>query len=206
MGNRAVVTTKSATGFCEDSLGVYLHWNGGRDSITAFCKYCELQGLKSPEVDAKSWNRFQQFVMNYGLSAELDKCHNLDCDNGDNGVYMIENWQIVGRKYMYHAEQNEYPLKEMLLDIDSAQPSAMQIRDKILMEFDKSQKIIIDLAGDAETGYRVVKIRISDTDRHFSTLYRDSDYDKCLDWMNRYAGENGFRYDGEVAKTWTKTA
>lgn len=30
MGNRAVITTE------EKQIGVYLHWNGGRDSVQAF--------------------------------------------------------------------------------------------------------------------------------------------------------------------------
>lgn len=206
MGNRAVVTTKSAAGFCEDAIGIYLHWNGGRDSVTAFLKYCELQGFRSPEKDSDSWRKFQQIVMNYGLTADHDKCKNLDCDNGDNGVYMIENWKIVGRKYMEHAEQDVYPLKDMLLDIDEKQPKHMQIHDKIFMEFATANKIIMDMCGDAETGYRVVKILICDGQRHYSTIYHDSDYGKCLEWMNAFAAKNGFRYDGENAKTWIKTA
>lgn len=199
MGNRAVVTTKSATGFCEDAIGVYLHWNGGRDSITAFLKYCELQGFRSPEIDSDSWQKFQQVILNYGLTADCNKCKNLDCDNGDNGVYMIENWQIVGRKFMEHEEQDEYPLKEMLLDIDEKQPVHMQIHDKIIMEFD-TDKIVIDIGGDAESGYRVIQIRFNTTGRHYSTLYHDSDYDKCADWMHDYAQKNGFEINAESGK------
>lgn len=209
MGNRAVVTTKTAAGFCENAMGLYVHWNGGKDSITAFLKYCEMQGFKSPEVDSKSWQRMQQVILNYneGLSTvTVDICKNLDCDNMDNGVYMIENWQIVGRKFMNHKEQEEYPLKEMLLSIDEKQPKFMQIHDKILMEFATANKIIMDMCGDAETGYRVVKILICDGQRHYSTIYHDSDYGKCLEWMNAFAAKNGFRYDGENAKTWIKTA
>ena len=208
MGNRAVVTTKSATGFCESEMGVYLHWNGGRDSITAFLKYCELQGFKSPEVDSTSWVKFQQVILNFneGLSTvKVDFCKNLDCDNGDNGVYLIENWQIVGRKFMEHEEQNEYELLDALLSIDEKQPKFMQIRDKILLEFADTDKIIMQLCGDAETGYRVVQILIGKTGRHYSTLFANSDYARCNDWIVSRAMSHGFTHD-EKTKTWTKTA
>lgn len=209
MGNRAVVTTKTAAGFCEDAMGLYVHWNGGRDSITAFLKYCEMQGYKSPEIDSQSWQRMQQVILNYneGLSTvTVDICKNLDCDNMDNGVYMIENWQIVGRKFMKHKEQDEYPLKEMLLSIDEKQPEAMQIREKILMNYGDLQKVVLTIGGDSENGYDVVRIRVrEDGSRHYSTVYHDSDYGKCLDWMNAHAANDGFAYSN-TEKVWTRTA
>ena len=38
MGNRAVITTEK--NFENNGVGVYLHWNGGYDSVSAFLKYC----------------------------------------------------------------------------------------------------------------------------------------------------------------------
>ena len=35
MGNRAVITT------AEKRIGLYLHWNGGRDTVEPLLKYCE---------------------------------------------------------------------------------------------------------------------------------------------------------------------
>ena len=34
MGNRAIITTQKD--FDNNGIGVYLHWNGGRDSVQAF--------------------------------------------------------------------------------------------------------------------------------------------------------------------------
>lgn len=208
MGNRAVVTTKSECGFSEDALGVYLHWNGGRDSITAFLKYCELQGFKSPEIDSTSWSHFQRVVLNFndGLSTvKIDACKNLDCDNYDNGVYLIENWKIVGRKYFGGKEQDEYPLKDMLLAIDEKQPVALQIREKILLAMDDSAKIFMEIGGSAENGYQVVRILINKTGRHYSTIYSNADYSACVEWMNATAAKSGFAYD-QNAKMWSKSA
>ena len=46
MANRAVVTTKE--NMDNNGFGVYLPWNGGRDSVRAFLKYCELKGYRAP--------------------------------------------------------------------------------------------------------------------------------------------------------------
>ena len=49
-------------------------------------------------------------------------CRNLDCDNYDNGVYIIRGWDIVGRHYFEGEEQRVYNLEEMVYEIDQAQP------------------------------------------------------------------------------------
>ena len=37
MGNRAVITTKE--NMYNNGVAIYLHWNGGRDSVEAFLEY-----------------------------------------------------------------------------------------------------------------------------------------------------------------------
>lgn len=127
MGNRAVITTK------DKKIGVYLHWNGGRDSVEAFLKYCELKGYRTPESDCYGWARLCQVIGNYfggGLSIGIDEYSRLDKDNGDNGVYIIENWQIVDRLFINWPEQNEYNLVEMLKSINARQPKDEQLPDE----------------------------------------------------------------------------
>lgn len=124
MGNRAVITTR------QKKIGVYLHWNGGRDSVEAFLKYCELQGYRCPESDCYGWARFCQIVGNFFGGTDslgIDDYYKLDRDNYDNGVYIIEKWQIVGREFFKGVEQQEYDLKEMLKAIDEKQPKQMQL-------------------------------------------------------------------------------
>ena len=124
MGNRAVITTESK------KIGVYLHWNGGRDSVEAFLKYCELQQFPSPERDFYGWARLCQVVSNFfkgGLSIGIDEYYKLDTDNYDNGVYIIKDWQIIGREFFNGIEQNEHQLDLALRSIDKAQPKHMQL-------------------------------------------------------------------------------
>lgn len=49
MGNRAVITaSKSSDVAKSNDIGIYLHWYGGRDSVEAFLKYCELKKIQKP--------------------------------------------------------------------------------------------------------------------------------------------------------------
>lgn len=88
MGNRAVVVFKeNAT---ERDLGVYLHWNGGVDSIVAFLDVLvEYGALNDPHYAPA---RFVQLVGNFfgGVhSLAIDNVENLDTKNGDNGVFFV---------------------------------------------------------------------------------------------------------------------
>lgn len=126
MGNRAVISDR------RKKIGVYLHWNGGYDSVSAFLKYCEMKGYRSPDKDNYGWARLCQVIGNFfggANSIGIDRYDNLDIDNGDNGVYIIEDWEIVDRLYYEGEEQNEYDLKEMLLEINKTQPENEQFRE-----------------------------------------------------------------------------
>lgn len=128
MGNRAVITSKE--NFENNGIGIYLHWNGGRDSVEAFLKYCELKGYRSPTADNYGWARLCQVIGNFfggSTSVGIDVVNSLDCDNWDNGVYIIKGWKIVDRKYFEGCEQNNYKLEDMLMDIDSSMPEEEQI-------------------------------------------------------------------------------
>lgn len=128
MGNRAVITTRE--NFNNDGVGVYLHWNGGRDSVQAFLTYCKMKEYREPTSDNYGWARLCQVIGNFfggSTSIGIDVCNNLDCDNWDNGTYIIDGWDIVDRKYLISSEQNEYDLYNMLCEIDEAQPINEQL-------------------------------------------------------------------------------
>ena len=126
MGNRAVITASlSNDPQTSNDIGIYLHWNGGRDSVEAFLEYCKRRGFRPPDQDNYGWARLWQVIANYfggDLSIGVDLCRNLDCVNYDNGVYIIRGWDIVGRHYFEGEEQRVYNLEEMVYEIDQAQP------------------------------------------------------------------------------------
>lgn len=127
MGNRAVITTE------KEEIGVYLHWNGGRDSVEAFLEYCKRKGHRSPETDCYGFARLCQVIGNFfggTTSIGVDTCARLDCDNGDNGMYIIKDWKIVGHKYHSGKEQKEYELEDIIKVIDKKQPVPLNKEDK----------------------------------------------------------------------------
>ena len=133
MGNRAVMTTdnKSYEVSRSSEIGVYLHWNGSRDSVEAFLKYCKLKGYRPPETDGYGWARLCQVIGNFfggGLSIGIGKCCELDCDNWDNGTYIIKNWEVIDRKYVHGVDPADgYDITDMLIEIDSRQPVDEQL-------------------------------------------------------------------------------
>lgn len=133
MGNRAVITTRE--NFDNNGVGVYLHWNGGRDSVEPFLKYMKLKRHRTPDQDCYGWARLCQVIGNYfggTTSIGIDTISNLDTDNWDNGTYIIEGWDIVGRKFFDGAERDYYDINEMLIAIDEAQPFKDQLGKQFL--------------------------------------------------------------------------
>lgn len=153
MGNRAVVTFanrkdieqwvdpkgdgEKLKGYCAKhphKVGVYLHWNGGRDSIEAFCKACKDADFRGPVSDSYGVARFVQVVANFfgseGLSVGVDTLEHSDCDNYDNGVYVVDDeWKIVGREFA-HGEQHEYDVNDFaakLLELKAAGEEARKV-------------------------------------------------------------------------------
>ena len=134
MGNRAVITTP------ERKIGLYLHWNGGRDSVEAFLRYCDLKGYRAPSFDDYGWARLCQVIGNFfggTLSIGIGAYSNDDAmDPGDNGIYVIEGWDIVDRIGNHGYEQMDYDLNEMLIDIDESMPKDEQLGYEFLRAFE----------------------------------------------------------------------
>lgn len=133
MGNRAVITTR------DKKVGIYLHWNGGRDSIEGFLTFCKANNFRSPESDSYGWLYLATVVGCFfgdGLSAGMDEYERLDCDNYDNGVYIIENWNVVGRDFISSdfKEQDGHDLYEFVKLVNSRMPKHMQLKEEVLAE------------------------------------------------------------------------
>ena len=141
MGNRAVITKDRDL----NGIGVYLHWNGGRDSVEAFLAYCDLKRYRGN--DSEYWaamlvNVCTNFFAS-GLSCGVGVAKNLDCDNYDNGVYFIDDeWRIVGRKFE-HVEEYRYDLEEMIKEIDKRQPEEMRLTESEWKRFQEVKKKVL---------------------------------------------------------------
>lgn len=124
MGNRAVITTEAK------DIGVYLHWNGGRDSVEAFLLYCKLKGYRCPENDCYGWARLCQVIGNFfggEYSVGIDRYDRLDTDNGDNGTYIIKDWQIIDKEFEPLDKLDIGRVKSMLEAINDSMPGTEQL-------------------------------------------------------------------------------
>jgi hypothetical protein len=98
MGNRAVIQF----GESKDALGIYLHWNGGEESVRAFLNAAKHYAVRDKD-DSYKIARLAQIIGNFfggTTSVGVDLASNLDQDNGDNGTYIVEGLDIVKRVYL----------------------------------------------------------------------------------------------------------
>ena len=150
MGNRAVVTFANKNqlekylndasrpmhleGYVKDhpyAIGVYLHWNGGYDSVKSFCMACKELGYRNPVGDDYGIACFVMLVRNFfgidGLSVGVDVLSRLDCDNGDNGVFVVDDeWDIIGREYENYEQTNSDDYYEKFKDYLVGMSKAME--------------------------------------------------------------------------------
>ena len=101
MGNRAVITASTNT---KNGLGIYLHWNGGIESVVAFLDVAKQLGYRSPVGDESyGMARLCGLICLFGglrnsTGVGINDLSKLDCDNFDNGVFVVgHDWELVDR-------------------------------------------------------------------------------------------------------------
>lgn len=120
MGNRAVITFQDASleELDKSQVGIYLHWNGGIESIEGFC-------MSASRLDISEPSRFIQMLGNWfkgHLSVYVNTVGKLDFDNYDNGVYVLnrldpnlntgsKHWYIARRFYVPDHLGNGFDVK-----------------------------------------------------------------------------------------------
>ena len=123
MGNRAVITASTAP----DAPSIYLHWNGGRDSVEGFLKAARDLSIKG--TSAESFDRFAHVLARYFFGCEIgnhvyrQEFSKADADNWDNGTYVIDgNFKIVDRLFKRHGEQYGHKSAAIAADITARAP------------------------------------------------------------------------------------
>ena len=120
MGDRAVIVFD---GYKEGQPGLYLHWGGYPDSVEGMLE--RLRGVMLPEPDADG--KFEYSSPRSGdpeyamarlaaiacgdapgnLSVGIGVVPRLDCDNCDNGTYVVESkgYTLAERHHVRHPEE-----------------------------------------------------------------------------------------------------
>lgn len=173
MGNRAIITTKEQLD--KNGFGLYLHWNGGRDSVEGFLKYCKLKGYRGPESDVGyGLARLCCVICNFfGDSLSIGIEGGISRDTNftswlDNGIYVVgKNWNIVERVGISESfSEQSFESKEMNLDflkaVDDCQPEPLgydileamikrdkNYKDKLLNCYTGTKVAVYDYINDA---------------------------------------------------------
>lgn len=129
MGDRAIIKPAGNT------TSIYLHWHGEKDQVTALLEYCKLCGFRpfgGEDADDYGIARLCQVAGNWiGGSLSLGVCQTdgsmEDAGYLDNGIYVVDGWDIKERICAYDYTEYEEPISEedlmgLLKSINAAQP------------------------------------------------------------------------------------
>lgn len=123
MSNSAYISTE------DKPLSIYLHWNGGLDSVIPFLRYVELQGYPSLEHSGAGYARLCQAIGNYmggtcniGLKAKAEA-------KPDHGTYLVKGWKV--HKTTSNSFCDMDCLQEGIEHLDNRQPKHMKLRDAL---------------------------------------------------------------------------
>ena len=108
MGNRAVIRIDG------ESAGIYLHYNGGLDTIKPLLDVAREYGIRGDDYGIA---RLAQMLGNFfggTLSIGVSQLDELDQDNSDNVTYFVDsNFNIIERLYFSGEEQDYWDYDEM---------------------------------------------------------------------------------------------
>ncbi len=125
-----------------NSLGIYLHWNGGAESVLAFAQAAhDLGALERLGNDNPyAFARLVQVVTNWmggTLSIGVDTLGHLDHDNGDNGLFVIRpafNRLMSLVQYPKGLKTSAYPHEARVIDRDTVKHHPYWDGDVLLNE------------------------------------------------------------------------
>lgn len=98
MGNRCGILLKEVSDkITPDTPVIYLHWNGGLASVKAFIRAGKYFGVRCGQYGSA---RLVQIIGNWfggTLSLGIQSYGNIKNWNEDNGLYVVENWNIINQ-------------------------------------------------------------------------------------------------------------
>lgn len=103
MGNRALITLQPLTKE-NKVIAVYVHWNGGIESVQAIADVCKERGFRAPDNDLSYalarfigvWHEFFGVTDGLSLGVYMADWQNVKDSWLDNGVYTIgKDWKVI---------------------------------------------------------------------------------------------------------------
>lgn len=188
MGNRAlIIMEKPEHG--QEVPAIYVHWNGGVESVAAVCEVCRQRKFRSPDYDPSYamarmvgvWHEFFGLDDPNGLGVVT---YDGRGDYGDNGVYLIgENWTIEEH---YIHQEGKRPLRT---DIDPNSERQKSMLEGIPAYISDRLDLFNEATGDTwkrmtdkmpEKGSTVILTAVVAGRRRFTVVYEWSDYNEAV--------------------------
>ncbi len=126
---------KESTKKKEEVPCIYLHWNGGRDSVEAFLDATRRLGVRKND-SSYAMARLTQIIANYlggTLSIGISSVGDWALDFLDNGVYWVDELEIYDRTDTYdgYQEQNSYDHEELVKAIIDANSFVHEVGEEV---------------------------------------------------------------------------
>lgn len=146
MGNRAFI------GFENNPINIYVHWNGGIESVKAFCDAAKERGFADPTCDANyAIARLVGLIHEFfGVtdSSSLGVCTFSSAEEekdaityADNGKYIIgKNWQIIHHYQYSYDDQKHVDLATTLENSSDEDKQRYEAIKSFLLEHGKRIK------------------------------------------------------------------
>jgi|TARA_R110002020_G_scaffold202084_8_gene405108 hypothetical protein len=137
MGNRCLIAFKPKEAERKDAEipCIYLHWNGGRNSIEAMLDAAKRLGIRGESSYCMA--RMTQIICNYfggTLSIGCSTVAQWSLDFLDNGVYWVDNFEIYDRTDTYegYKEQSNDNHEHLVEEIIEANSSVLKPTETVL--------------------------------------------------------------------------
>lgn len=129
MGNRAFLYSEKTTAG-HRGLGVYLHWNGGPDSVIPLIRYCKLRKFR-PFSDGYGVARLCQVMGNFfggTLSLGVEFAKPDEVDTNHTPYCITDDWEI---KNLDDYRNDDWPsddqVLEFMIELNKSQPKELQV-------------------------------------------------------------------------------
>lgn len=96
MSDAAIISFKNSP----EKNGFYVHWIGAREYVDAFVKCARAAGLPD---NNEGHRMLRDIVQNYAGDSDVNfgPASALPISDGENGVYVVDNWRIVAHHDRY---------------------------------------------------------------------------------------------------------
>lgn len=139
MGNRAFIYSANER-HNRRTLGVYLHWNGGPDSVVPLIKYCKLRGFRRFDNGGYGLARLVQVMGNFlggSLSLGVEYARPEHVDTNHEPYRITNDWEIENLDY-YKQNDSDYPtdeqIRDFMIELNEAQPKSEQMPNSFMFE------------------------------------------------------------------------